>query len=304
LTPARARPSESRQQPSAASSQDPTTPQDVSAASGSSGGGSSAAAQAVASDGAPAADATTTACVKEAYGAVGAPEAVGSDVAERVICRAGYALAFDLRTRDPDWVIEHVAATQIVGSASRSNAFKADPILGAAGSQLADYARSGYDRGHQAPAGDFKSSQALMDDSFYLSNMAPQVGLGFNRGEWARVEGSVRCWLKQGVAQDVYIITGPVYGSGTKTIGANKVVVPTSFFKIVYDPKRERAIGFELPNQKLANQTAANFVTPISQIEQDAGLTFLPAVTADLYKEDKPVMWSNVDKCAGGDGGA
>ena len=57
--------------------------------------------------------------------------------------------------------------------------------------------RSGYDRGHmyvsscilaflaqstcRVPAADAKMSQQAMDETFYLSNIAPQVGDGFNR---------------------------------------------------------------------------------------------------------------------------
>lgn len=41
--------------------------------------------------------------------------------------------------------------------------------------------RSGYDRGHMVPAADAKISQDAMDETFFLSNIAPQVGDGFNR---------------------------------------------------------------------------------------------------------------------------
>eukprot|EP01047_Picozoa_sp_COSAG01_P044704 COSAG01_NODE_4066_length_5385_cov_159.277336_3_plen_73_part_00 len=47
--------------------------------------------------------------------------------------------------------------------------------------KLSDYRRSGYDRGHMCAAADMKASQHSMDSTFLLTNIAPQVGEGFNR---------------------------------------------------------------------------------------------------------------------------
>ena len=38
-----------------------------------------------------------------------------------------------------------------------------------------NYSRSGYDRGHLAPAEDMKFSEVTMRDSFYMSNMSPLI---------------------------------------------------------------------------------------------------------------------------------
>lgn len=54
--------------------------------------------------------------------------------------------------------------------------------------RLSDYHGSGYDRGHMAAAADMKHSQDAMDSTFFLTNMCPQVGAGFNRDYWARFE--------------------------------------------------------------------------------------------------------------------
>jgi endonuclease G, mitochondrial len=47
--------------------------------------------------------------------------------------------------------------------------------------RLKDYFKSGYDRGHQVPAADAKISQQAMNETFYLTNICPQIGDGFNR---------------------------------------------------------------------------------------------------------------------------
>ena len=72
-----------------------------------------------------------------------------------------------------------------------------------------DYKGSGYDRGHMAAAGNHKSNQKFIEQTFYLSNMAPQVGAGFNRNSWNRLEKYVRKLTK--VYRNIYCCTGPLY---------------------------------------------------------------------------------------------
>jgi DNA/RNA endonuclease G (NUC1) len=71
------------------------------------------------------------------------------------------------------------------------------------------YAGSGLDRGHMAPAAGHKYSQWGMDDTFRMSNIAPQVGKGFNRDYWARLEGHVRNLKVQ--YRTVHVFSGPVF---------------------------------------------------------------------------------------------
>lgn len=72
-----------------------------------------------------------------------------------------------------------------------------------------DYKHSGYDRGHLAAAGNHKADQKHLEQTFYLSNMAPQVGVGFNRHSWNRLEKYVRKIAKSSTG--VYCCTGPLY---------------------------------------------------------------------------------------------
>lgn len=57
-------------------------------------------------------------------------------------------------------------------------------------SKLEDFRGSGYDRGHMAPASNHKTSQGTMDESFSLTNMAPQVRTGARRGAWQEGGGA------------------------------------------------------------------------------------------------------------------
>jgi endonuclease G len=89
----------------------------------------------------------------------------------------------------------------------RKDNFRSDPKVKTGSAALSDYKGSGYDRGHLAPAADFKWSATAMSESFYMSNMSPQVP-GFNRGIWKNIESTVRNWAVEN--DEIYIVTGPV----------------------------------------------------------------------------------------------
>lgn len=72
-----------------------------------------------------------------------------------------------------------------------------------------DYKRSGYDRGHLAAAGNHRVCQEHVDETFYLTNIAPQVGPGFNRDAWNDLEKYVRKLAR--IHNNVYVCTGPLF---------------------------------------------------------------------------------------------
>ena len=70
---------------------------------------------------------------------------------------------------------------------SRSDDFRPDYNVSTKSATPQDYYKSGYDKGHLAPAADFSYSKELMSESFYMSNMSPQTP-GLNRGPWKFLE--------------------------------------------------------------------------------------------------------------------
>jgi endonuclease G len=108
-----------------------------------------------------------------------------------------------------------------------------------------------------APSADMRKSQIVMDECFLLSNIAPQVGIGFNQTIWRSLETRVRKWVANRGA--LTIIVGPAFAVkrrkvSYKVIGANAIAVPTHFFKIVVDANDENnisALVFLMPNKDL-----------------------------------------------------
>ncbi len=73
-----------------------------------------------------------------------------------------------------------------------------------------------------------------MAQSFSLANIVPQDPRQ-NSGPWAKIEADTRRYVMR-ARGDVYVITGPVFEAGARTIGAGQVTVPSHLFKLVYDP--------------------------------------------------------------------
>jgi endonuclease G len=135
-----------------------------------------------------------------------------------------------------------------------------------------DYAGSGYDRGHLAPAADMGWSASTMIESFYYSNMSPQQP-GFNRGIWEKLEELVRIWAIENKA--VYVVTGPVLSKGLQTIGYNKIAVPNYYYKVILDYQKPniKGIGFILPNES-SKSLLQNYAVSIDSVEKVTGLDF------------------------------
>ena len=197
--------------------------------------------------------------------------------ADTIIDRPGYALGYIEYHEQPAWVIYIMTQTEATTKvAKRTNKFRSDPEIPTGSATTADYRRSGYDRGHLAPAADMAFSVQTMADSFFMSNMSPQKP-AFNRGIWKRLEEQVRQIAIREKA--IYVVTGPILPKKkTVTIGANQVTVPTHYYKVIFDltPPR-KMIGFILPNEG-SDRPLEDFAVMVDVVEQATGLDFFSAL--------------------------
>ena len=154
--------------------------------------------------------------------------------ADTIIDRPGYALGYIEYHEQPAWVIYIMTKAEATTKrAKRTNKFRADPQIPTESATLADYRRSGYDRGHLAPAADMAFSGQTMADSFFMSNMSPQKP-AFNRGIWKDLEALVRYFAI--TERKIVVVTEPILPKEkTVTIGANQVTVPTHYYKVIFD---------------------------------------------------------------------
>ena len=190
-----------------------------------------------------------------------------------VICRTAYILEHDPVAKIPNWVAWTLTPEHAIGCADRVDAFAADASLPAdKRATPADYAGSGYDQGHLANNADMSWDPAVARESFYMSNMSPQLP-NVNRGTWKNLESAERAWVYSTKhAHTIY--AGNIFSTTTKVIGPDKVFVPTDLYKIVIDDVTKKSYAFIIPNKEGIDADFAKFQVSVSAVEKASGITF------------------------------
>lgn len=199
---------------------------------------------------------------------------------EQIIRHSGYTVSYNKDLRIPNWVSYELTRRETTGKEKRNDRFIADPLVKGVSATNEDYSRSGYDKGHMAPAADMKWSNTAMKESFYFSNICPQHPQ-LNRRGWKKLEEKIRDWAAADSA--IIVICGPVIRKQAKTIGKNKVVVPQQFFKVVLSPfvKPMRAIGFLFNNEQCVDPLSTYTVT-IDSIERLTNMDFFAPLPDEI----------------------
>ncbi len=211
----------------------------------------------------------------------GKPPVVAARPGNRALCYDAFAILHSGESKTPVFVAERLNAGAMSDAhQKRSNKFFADARLPSAErATLEDYAGSGYDRGHMAPAGDMRSAQS-MAQSFSLANMVPQAP-EHNRGVWAKtVEEATRKYAGR-ASGDVFVITGPFFVPSiaqSQSIGPGRVHVPKYLYKLVYDQKKNRAWAYWQEND---NATRGSAPISYAELMKRTGIQFLPGVTPE-----------------------
>lgn len=216
---------------------------------------------------------------------VGVPKA---NVSEQIIAHSAFSLSYNEIHEQANWVMHIILPDIVNGNASRSNDFRIDSMISTGSSVEADfflktrktdgsyeYDGFGYDRGHLAPSADFRWSEKALSESYFYSNMSPQMG-DFNRLKWAELE----YWMREYVtihSTQLIIVTAPVLTDDLAKIdrGVNKVSIPKYFVKVALDLENNRGVAFVLPHEKIENPLES-FVVSIDSVEKLLGYDLFP----------------------------
>lgn len=162
-----------------------------------------------------------------------------------------------------------------------------------------NYPENFYARGHQLPNADRSAVPQMMQQTYYSTNMTPQLQNGFNGGIWKNLEEAVRCAIPHN--DTLYIVTGASFTKGGAEEPVKMIVnrndgkslpVPNYYWKVVMKVRRLEgkpveacAVGFWMPHSDLKGHDYAEFAVSVDQIEDWTGFDFYVHLEDSLEKK-------------------
>lgn len=196
-----------------------------------------------------------------------------------------YSLEYSYKYKHSYWIAYRFDNTTS-GNVGRNEAYKPDPELP---SQYAakhnDYTNSGYTRGHLCASSDRQYSKEANQQTFYMSNISPQSGNGFNQSgsAWNTGEDKVQAWgynISRST-DTLYVVKGGTIGEGMiKGYIKNEIAIPKYFFMAVLFRSGDnyKAIGFYMPHENLKDdpdkKDPKKYLMSIDALEQETGIDF------------------------------
>ncbi len=216
-----------------------------------------------------------------------------SSTTDQIINHTYYSLSYSEKDEQAEWVAYKLTLENIDGDISRTDNFRIDSKVKTGSAEKSDYYKSGYDRGHLAPAGSMKINYESMSESFFMSNMSPQTP-GFNRGIWKKLEGEVRTFTE--INDSVFVVSGPILDNPLGSIGANEVTIPRAYYKTLlgYKNGKTKGIAFILSHES-SKEDVSYFAVSIDSVEKVTNINFYQKIDAKIQdefeKNDDITLW-------------
>lgn len=199
---------------------------------------------------------------------------VPTSTTNQIVKHDFYTLSYNEKYEQAEWVAYELKQAYLKNSHLKRPRFIEDSKVETGSADWRNYKKSGYDKGHLCPAADMEFDINAYNDTFFTSNISPQLHV-FNNGIWKRLEEKVRYWAVK--YDGIYVITAGVLQPSLKTIGKEEVSVPQYFYKILLDESqgKYRMIAFLVPNEK-SDKPIYDFVVSVDSIEKITGIDFFP----------------------------
>lgn len=234
-----------------------------------------------------------------------------------------YTILYDPEMFASYWVAYPLCADHLGSGRNESWAYdpeiedskQTDAIASAYGVSLSttNYPNNVYARGHQIPNADRNGVDAMMEQTYYMSNITPQIQNGFNGGIWNNLEGAVRGLTSR--CDTVYVVTGAAFrkkggNESIRTIvntrDSKTLPLPNYYWKALLKVKRSgktvteaSAVGFWLPHADLQGESYSDskYVVSVDQIEAWTGFDLFVNLPAALQTSaEANTSWTSFQK--------
>lgn len=210
-----------------------------------------------------------------------------------------YSFCWDKGNLVARWVAYPLNAWYIGGNIKRTDAWGYDPSVPTSDQPLLE---RGYKagsatwkaRGHQIPSADRLYDYASNAQTFYYTNMTPQIQDNFNGGVWADLEDKVRSWARG--SDTLYVVTGCMVDKTLGYVldnGGKHVSVPSAYFKAVLRYSKSSTIGFAhyaacgvyLEHKEYSGGLPSGSVMSIDELEKKTGLDLFASLPDAVGKD-------------------
>lgn len=203
----------------------------------------------------------------------------------RLLCKSKFLVGYSDDSKTPLWTIERLGRSRIPISKGREiRSFEVDTdIPEQFRASLIDYVGSGFDRGHLVAAGNYVNDPKAYRETYLLSNVAPQIGIGFNRGIWRLLEEEIRNLAQ--CTNELFVYTAlvlPTPGASRLAIGRNRIGIPVAFIKVLYLPEQRKAISFFAENRAHRSANITSLLRSVDTVEAISSFDFLEALPTSI----------------------
>lgn len=211
-----------------------------------------------------------------------------------------YSMLYDSNLKIAYWVSYPLCGWYLEGNAGYTQDWAYDPQIAENLQANLKKGISNYSRGHQIPSADRQRTDCDMNNqTFYYTNMTPQLQNGLNGAIWAQLEGAVRGW-SNGI-DTLYVVTGAMPTTATdkqiqyaKDNNGKDIAIPQYYFKALARQVggNYQTIAFKLDHKAYGDTQYMKYAISVSELENMTGFTFFPSLPSEVKKTLNTSQWN------------
>ena len=205
-----------------------------------------------------------------------------------------YSMEYNLTLRAQHWSAYRWDRTNSGKAVSRTDAWAPDPLIPwEYRTDQEDHSSNGYTRGHIVASEDRVYSREANEQTFYYSNMHPQLYYFNTQGIWWNIENKlIRSQYNTNAFRDtLYVVKGGTIREGEYT-KAKGIPVPKYFYVALLRKRNDihvnngyAAIGFWMEHKNNDDANYKNYAKSIDELEQLTGIDFFCNLPDDVERE-------------------